>query len=96
MQNNHSGGRHRKPSSTHLIARRTAVFAGTAVAAFGFAAAPATAAPAAPPPFPCTGSPLDGFTTCGASGGYGNGVTGGNAGDFAGGDTPPPGGGLVR
>jgi hypothetical protein len=86
--------RHRKPSSTRTIARRTAIASGAAVAAVLVSAGGATAAtPADAPPFACTGSPLDAFTTCGASGGYGNGVTGGNAGDATGGDTPVLGGG---
>lgn len=95
MQNN--TGRHRKPSATRVIVRRTAISVGAAAAAVVVSAGGATAAtasgPAAAPPFPCTGSPLDGFTTCGASGGYGNGVTGGDRGDAAGGDTPSLGGG---
>ncbi|GAA0639330.1 hypothetical protein GCM10009547_49330 [Sporichthya brevicatena] len=89
MHNTSSGGRHRKPNRTRAIALRTAVSAGAAaVAVLATPAAASASTPGASPPVPCTGSPLDGFTTCGASGYYGNGVTGSNAGDFAGDDTP--------
>jgi hypothetical protein len=94
-------GRHRKPSQTSAIAARSAVSAGFAVAAVlaGGAAASAattTATPAvasvtpngAPPPalaFPCTGYPIDAFTTCAGTGQ----VPGrGNPGDASGADTP--------
>lgn len=41
-------------------------------------------------PIPCTGYPIDAFTTCGASGHQGN--SGGDRGDAAGADTPNLGG----
>jgi hypothetical protein len=86
--------RHRKPSTTRAFATRAAFSVGAATAAVVVSAGGASAAaPSDAPPFPCTGSPLDGFTTCGASGFYGNGVTGSNQGDASGGDTPTLGGG---
>ncbi len=92
MQNN--TGRHRKPSATRVIARRTAVSTGAAVAAVLVSAGGATAAtassPANVPPISCTGSPLDAFTTC-ATGGHSQ--RGGDRGDAVGGDTPSLGGG---
>lgn len=61
MRNNHSPGRHRRPSSTRALATRSAVSAGAAVAALILTGGPATAAtasaPAAEPP--CTGTALD-------------------------------------
>lgn len=96
MQTNRPG-RHRKPSATRAIALRTAGATGAAVAAVlvsagGASAATTAAAPSAEAPplaISCTGYPIDAFTTCATAGHYGK---GGNAGDFAGGDTPVPGG----
>lgn len=90
MQNN--TGRHRKPSLTRVIARRTAVSVGAAAAAVVVSGGGAMAAEAPPATLPlsCTGSPLDAFTTCASSG---HSTRGGDRGDAVGGDTPNLGGG---
>lgn len=89
MQNN--TGRHRKPSATRVVARRTAVSVGAAAAAVLVSAGSASAtAPTPAPPISCTGTPLDAFTTC-ATGGHA--TTGSDRGDAVGGDTPNLGGG---
>ncbi len=63
-------GRHRKPRSSAAIAARTALFAGSAVAAVVL---PATSASAGTSPtinpFPCTGTPFDTVTKS-ATGSY--------------------------
>lgn len=72
-------GRHRKPSTTSVLAARTAVAAGAAVVSAGAAAAGTTPTGTAPTinPFPCTGTPFDTITKsatgsyCGTGGGGG-------------------------